>query len=453
MTTLRPFQIEGVHQIYRFRGRALLADEMGLGKTLQALYWILKTPKHRPVVVVCPASLKWTWQAEALLHFNIRADVIDGRWCRGRQIPSGDVLIINYDILGSWLRKLLPLRPLTVIIDECQFIKSMRAQRTRWTLRLAQLASSVVAMSGTPLVNRPYELWPVLQAVRPDLFPSEREFAWEYCAPRWTFFGWKFDGATNVKKLNRILREECMIRRLKKDVLHDLPPKQHAFVYFKLRPREQEKYQEAEEHFLRWLAKISLRKARKAARAQAVVKVGYLIRLAVELKLPYTIQWIRDFFEGHPGKKLVVFTSHRIVVDKLRAAFPDRCVVVDGRVTGQHRQDAVRQFRSHRKKDLFIGNWIAAGVGLTLVSAHHVVALDFPWTPGELAQGGDRVHRIGQTQTSYFHFLALLDTIEQKQVGYLRRKSRVLGAVLDNTKQTKDASMLDALLKDFERRM
>src|SRR6516225_4278688 len=92
ITKLLPFQQEDVKRIYGFKGRAILGSEMGLGKTIQALYWITKIPKHRPVVVVTPASVKYMWQAEALLHFNLHTMVLDGHYKKGRELP-GDIII------------------------------------------------------------------------------------------------------------------------------------------------------------------------------------------------------------------------------------------------------------------------------------------------------------------------------------------------------------------------
>ena len=447
MTQLIPFQKEGVRQIYRFAGRALLADQMGLGKTLQALYWLLKIPSRRPAVIVCPASMKYTWQAEAQLHFNLHTEVLEGCNPTTTELP-GEIVILNYNILSYWLPVLLKARPRAVIFDEVHFIKSPTAKRTKHSIQLADSADSVVGLSGTPLTNRPIELWTVLRAICPTLFPSREKYAWEYCAPRYTIWGWRFDGATNLPKLNRVLRENCMIRRLKKDVLQELPAKQSRYVCFRLKSYRE--YDEAQNNFIAWLQKQDPKKAKRAQKAEAISKIGYLMRLCARLKLQWTEQWIRDFFEAHPGKKLVAFTMHTFVIDYLKERFSQRCVVIDGRVPSRERQDAVRQFRSHARKDLFLGNWQAAGVGITLVSAHNIAALDFPWTPGDLLQGGDRCHRIGQRNEVIMHYLALLGTVEEKQINLLRKKTKVLDAVLDGARDSQDLDIFNELLKEFQ---
>lgn len=448
MTTLRPFQREGVRAIYGFRGRVLLADEQGLGKTIQALEWVRRIPQRRPVVIVCPASVRYTWQAEAALHFNMRTEVLEGFWTGGRGLP-GEIVILNYDILKSWLPVLIRERPQCVILDEIHYCKNISAGRTKAAIKLVKRASSVVGLSGTPLTNRPIELWPVLKIIRPDIFPSREIFAWRYCAPRHTFWGWKYDGATRLPELNRILRSECMIRRLKKDVLPELPDKTRRIVSFKLKSYTE--YNRAEQDIVAWLKEFSPARANKARKSKALVKVGYLLRLAAKLKLPQTLQWIEEFFENHPGQKLFALTMHTFVIDYLKERFK-HCVVIDGRVTGRRRDEAVRTFQSNRRVNLCLGNWKAAGIGITLHASCNGVGLDFPWTPGDLLQGEDRLHRIGQKKNVWIHYLVALQTIEEKLMKLLRRKSKVLDSILNGKASADDFDIFDELLNTLNQR-
>lgn len=444
VTTLLPFQFEGVRAIHQFGGRALLADDMGLGKTIQALYWVLKTPKRRPVVIVSPASMKFTWQAEAALHFGLRAAVLESK--NSKTLPKEELLIINYDILADWLKPLLKLRPKMVILDEVHYITNPRAKRSRAVHKLCRNVSSVVGLSGTPFTNRPIELWSVLKAIKPSLFPSRQEYAWTYCKPRWTPWGWKYDGAANTKKLNRLLRQHVMVRRLKTEVARDLPSKQRQSVVFRLSPQQAKEYQEAEQDFLVWLAKKNQARADRAKKSPALTKIGYLLRLVAELKLEFSIQWIKEFFETNPDKKLVAFTMHTFVIERLLKVFP-HMLIVDGSVSGRKRFEVVRQFQNNRKSNLLVGNWRAAGVGLTMTAAHNAAALDFPWTPGDLLQGEDRLHRIGQKTDVLIHYLTTFGTIEEKLVRILQRKARVLDAVLNEGLDADELNIFDELLE------
>jgi SWI/SNF-related matrix-associated actin-dependent regulator of chromatin subfamily A-like protein 1 len=449
MSTLRPYQTEGVEAIYHFRGRALLADEMGLGKTIQALTWIRKIPKRRPVVIVCPASVKYTWQAEAHQHYNMRTEVLEGRASGRMQTLPCDVVILNYEILKSWLPLLRKFKPQVIILDEIHYITNPEAQRTKAVFKLVKGAKSVVGLSGTPLLNRPVELWPVLKAIRPDLFPDFDKFAWRYCKPRFTPWGWTYDGATHTKELHRILRQECMIRRLKKDVLTELPDKQRRAVPFRLKSYVE--YHQAQDDFLKWLNKKSVTKAKRASRSQALTKIGYLLRLVAELKMDWTQKWIEEFFIAHPDQKLVAFTMHTAVIDRLKERFRDKCVVIDGRVTGRAKHDAVRAFQNNRRIRLFLGNWKAAGIGITLTAASHAAALDLPWTPGALLQGEDRLHRFGQKLKVILHYLMAMGTIEEKQIKILRRKTKVLDAILNGEAAPEDLNFFDELLEEMSR--
>jgi SWI/SNF-related matrix-associated actin-dependent regulator 1 of chromatin subfamily A len=360
----------------------------------------------------------------------------------------GPIVILNYDILKSWLPALIASKPEILILDEISFCKSRNAQRTKAAIQLSQLPSSVVGLSGTPLTNRPIELWSILQIIRPDIFPDHNAFAWRYCQPKWDArWGWQFNGAANLQELHGILRDECMIRRLKKDVLKELPDKTRQVVSFKLDKSSLNEYNKAKTNFIGWLRGISPGKAFRAAKCQALVKVGYLLRLTAKLKLGLTVQWLTEFLESHPGEKLVCLTMNTFVIDHLAARFP-RHVIIDGRVTGIKRVEAVRKFQSHSKVDFLFGNIKAAGLGLTLTAARQGVFLDFPWNPGDLIQGEDRVHRIGQTKDVIIHYLATIGTIEEKLIRILREKAATLDAVLNGQMNSTDLDVFDELLRE-----
>lgn len=421
---------------------------MGLGKTIQSLYYLLKTPQRRPVLIVVPASLKWTWQAEAMLHFGLRAEVIEGFWKKGKRLPDCQFLIINYEILSSWMKPLRRLGIQSVVMDEVHFIKNHRSQRARACIKLCKRGpKTVLGLSGTPLTNRPIELWSVLRAIRPDLFPSRIEFGWRYCKPKLNKWSgqWTFKGAANTKELGRILREHVMIRRLKKDHLKELPPKTRRFMLLKMSRKDELEYHEAETHFIRWLTKRSPTRAERAKRSEHLTKVGYMMRLVAELKLNATRKWIQDFFEAHPEEKLVAFTMHTNVIDYLKECFP-HAIVVNGEVKGRKRFEAVRQFQNNRRSNLLLGNWKAAGVGLTMTAAKNLAALDYPWTPGDLLQGEDRIHRIGQKHNVIIWYLAVLGTIEEKLIKLLRSKSKILDEILNGEDSADELNIFDDLL-------
>jgi len=289
---------------------------MGLGKTIQAL-WYFKRNKKSPVVVICPASLKYNWAREAAVHIRERAEILEGTKPPKKKVfKQNPFVIINYEILGPWLDYLIDLDPQLVILDECQYIKNRRAKRTRYVKQLVKGVPHVLALSGTPLTNRPAELWTTLNIIRPDLFKSFMSYALEYCNARRTPWGWEYKGAKNLDKLHDILTENCMVRRRKVDVLKDLPAKSRHVVSVPLENRHE--YDEAEEDLILWLSKYSKRKANNAARAERLVKMGYLKRLAATLKLKAVTDWIDRFLE-ETDEKLVVFAIHRDIIKSLRS--------------------------------------------------------------------------------------------------------------------------------------
>ncbi len=449
ITVLRPYQMEGAMRIREMGGRVLLADSMGLGKTLQALYWCYKTKKARPIIVVCPASLKWNWEREAAHHLGMLSMVLEGRRPpkRGFGITPPALIILNYDILGSWLDFLRALNPQVVILDECHNIKNQESQRSIASRQLCVGVPHVIALSGTPITNRPAELWPTLNILFPARYDSFFAFALRYCKPRRMPWGkWSYTGAKNLDELHANLKNECMIRRLKKDVLKELPEKTRTVVPVKLEAGRMREYKEATTDFLGWLKRLSPERAKRAAKAEALVKVGYLMRLVARHKVPNIFEWIDNFEEESDGK-LVIFSVNSPMIRALERRYHGRAVTVDGSVTGKARMQAVDEFHHEKDCRFLIGHYKSAGEGLNLTCASTVLRVDFPWTPGAMLQAEDRVHRMGQKNASMIYDMVAIDTIEEDICRLLEDKQAVLSQVLDGgTNEADDLSIATDLL-------
>ncbi len=447
MTRPLPFQKEDAAAIERFDGRCLIASEMGTGKSLISLLWGNRNPELRPIVIVCPASLKWNWQREASIHFGLLAEVLSGMKPNPGSINVSSIYIINYDILGPWIPFLKSINPQIVILDEVHFISNQRTRRCKHTRMLCRDVPHVLALSGTPLTNRPYELWPTLNILQPSQYPSAWIFAQAHCDPKMTPWGWDFSGASNLNLLHKRLLKTCMIRRLKKDVLSELPAKRRAVVPMEMsNPKE---YRNAVKDFYGWLSAKSVAKANRARNAEALVKVGYLKQLAASLKMPSVIDWIDDFL-AESDEKLVLFAVHKNVIHQLEERYRHQCVVIDGDVTGQDRQRAVDAFQKSSKVRLFIGNIKAAGVGITLTAASTVAFIELGWTPGEHVQAEDRLHRISQLNSVMCYYLLAKDSCEEKICGLIQAKMAVLDKVLDGKTNGESLDIFDLLLKSLE---
>src|SRR5690606_19617797 len=168
---LFPFQKQGVVFIEKRKGRALIADEMGLGKTIQAAAWLQLHPEKRPAIILCPASLKLNWAKELreTLSTKDKIQILQGT----KPYPiTEDIIIINYDILNSWVETLQAINPRVLIIDEAHYIKNSSAIRTQATKKLAKGIPHVIALAGTPIVNRPVEGFNIFQILDRNRFPN-----------------------------------------------------------------------------------------------------------------------------------------------------------------------------------------------------------------------------------------------------------------------------------------
>ncbi len=447
---LFPFQKQGVAFIEEKGGRALVADSMGLGKTIQALAWLALHPEKKPVIVLCPASLKLNWkqEIEKTLPDNPKVQVLQGKTpCK----ISAEIIIINYDILNPWVETLRSINPQVLIFDEAHLIRNNSAIRTKATKKLAKKIPHVIALTGTPIVNRPIEGFNIVQIINKTIFPSFWEYAHKYCGAKHNGFGWDFTGATNKEELHKKLTESIMIRRKKEDVLKDLPNKVYSYVPMEL--DNEKEYQKAEREFIRYLLEHKgLEAARKAKQAEHLVKIEALKQLAVKGKMKQAVEWIQNFIEGGNGDgKLVVFATHKETINQLMEEFKEVAVKVDGSVNTENRNRAVEKFQNDPTVKLFVGNIQAAGVGLTLTAASSVAFLELPWMPGELVQAEDRCHRIGQKNTVNIYYLLADNTIEYKIAEMLDNKRGVLDAVLDG-KETKEARLLTELIKSYQKK-
>ena len=441
--TLFPFQSVGVQFIESRSGRALIGDEMGLGKTVQALAWLQMHPDFVPVVIVVPASLKLNWEKEARAWItNPRIEILNGTkpWT-----PTGDILIINYDVLANWVDRLRQLNPKVVITDECHYYKSTKTKRTKAVQKLTKGIPHVIALSGTPVINRPIEIFNAINIIDPSIFPGYWQYVQRYCNARHNRFGWDLSGCSNSEELHRILVDTIMIRRLKKDVLLDLPDKVYSFVPLEL--DNEKEYREANNNFIRFITTIKGQAAaEKAKKAEVLVQVETLKQLAVRGALRQSVEWIRNFLDV--DGKLVVFASHKFVIDTLQKEFASIAVKLDGSTNNSERQKAVDSFQNDPNVRLFIGNIQAAGVGITLTASSNVVFLELPWTPGALRQAIDRVHRIGQKDCVNVYYLFATNTIMRHLVDIIDAKQRVLDAVLDG-KESDENSLLGLLINSL----
>lgn len=456
MTKAYPYQLKGVKLIRQFNGRALLADEMGLGKTLQSLLYIQEKDAF-PAIVICPACLKYNWQAEVRKHLGIRADIFETTkphaWS---SFTRHKIAIINYDILEGWMPYLKKmkrrLKVKTVIVDECKEIKSSTSKRNKLVRKVCARIPNVIMIDGTPLTNRPIELYPALHILRPDIFDSRFAYGTTYCEGTVRNGKWEYRGATNLDKLHELLKESCMIRRRKADVLKDLPAKSRYVVPLEIENRKE--YEKATSDFFGWLAKFGgVRKVMAAHRADAFVQLGYWKRLAAELKLKAIKEWIDNWFLT-TDEKLIVFGVHKKILRPLKERYKDLSVFVDGSVTSHKRHLAIEQFNRDKRCRLGIGNIKAFGQGWSATSCSTTCHIEIDWVPARHTQGEDRVHGIGRGvkgKAAFAYYLVAHDTIEESLCSLVQKKQKIISAVLDGDEDIEDFDIFDALLLELNK--
>ena len=438
---LKPFQRAGVRYLLSQR-RAFLADEQGLGKTIEALA-TLEADNAYPAIVVCPASLKLNWLRELSLWLPHRsAQALTGTRASA-PIEPADVTVVNYDIVAGRLPALAAIAPRALVLDESHYCKNAAAKRTQ---AVAHLSTSVprdglvLALTGTPVMNRPPELISQLRILgRLADFGSGAQF------------GKRFRGPDAHLRLHWHLRARCFARRLKADVLPQLPAKTRAVVPIEL--DNEPEYRLAERDLVAWLQSQPLdlheldARVAAALRAERLVRLNALKLLAARGKLHAALAWIHDFCSS--GERLVVFAHHREIQRALLERFPHALHIL-GEDSPVARDAALRAFQEpdSAQNQLIICSIEVAGHGITLTRSSNVAFLELDWTPAKHDQAEDRCHRIGQEDTVNATYLLAAGTVDETIGTLLERKRAVIGAVTDGLEEDEEG-VVDALVREL----
>lgn len=445
---LKDYQTEGV-LFLSSRKASYLGDTMGLGKTVQTLV-ACDIKNNFPVLIICPNSLKCNWVNEIEKFISNRSSEIIT--AKTKQISKDkDFYIINYDIIGKKLEQLIELNLKAVVLDESHYIKESKTARFKAIDKLIVNSNieNRILLSGTAITNRPKEL--LSQVLILDrlscLAKNEFNFLEKYCNGKKTRFGWDFSGASNTKELHEKMTANFYLRREKENVLKELREKQYNTIQFEIDNRKE--YNQAYNNLENYLMKIKDDDdddVRDIGNAKHLVEIEVLKQLAVKGKLKSSIEWIEDFIEN--DEKLVLFCHHKEAIKELQGYFKDS-LTIDGSTSIEDRQTAVDLFQNDISKKLIICSIKSAGVGLTLTASSNVAFLEFTWTPSDIDQCSDRVHRIGQKNNVNIYYLVAKDTIEdQKILPLIEKKRKIFNAVV----RGEDVSAKDlksSIIKDF----
>ena len=483
--TLYEFQKEGVKKMLSMNTNILLADEMGLGKTVQGAVYLSLKKNSVPALIICPASLKMNWSREIEKWTDYKTYIIEGRnpqYLTKEFIEKYPVWIINYDILGvedkeakdeemqrrkqakeagypyrkktikvnGWCDELVKHNFQTIIADEVQYIAEPETIRARAVTQICNALkdSKKLFISGTPYETKTSQFYTCLSILDPSQFNNRYRYLMRYCNPVKTFFGWKFDGLSNAEELHAKI-SRFMIRRLKKDVLTQLPPKIRAVVPMQVTSEERKLYDDVD-----WQFEQDILNGVKNKKEQ-IGHISHLKQASYKAKEKAVIRWIKDYLT-YQNQKLVVFIYHHSTYDALMKEFGYCSVGLTGATPPNERQNVVDKFQSDEKVFLFIGQIKASGVGLTLTKASATCFVEFGSTAPQHEQAEDRVHRIGQEADSVMaYYLILENSIDEDIMKTLERRNKDLKKVMnneDNASLFNAEDMQEAILAEYKKR-
>eukprot|EP00929_Paragymnodinium_shiwhaense_P037317 TRINITY_DN19900_c0_g1_i1.p1 TRINITY_DN19900_c0_g1~~TRINITY_DN19900_c0_g1_i1.p1 ORF type:complete len:813 (-),score=160.77 TRINITY_DN19900_c0_g1_i1:92-2530(-) len=467
--SLLPYQVAGIQFGLENGGRVLLGDEMGLGKTVQALILALHYYSDWPLLVVCPSSLCQQWRDEVIAWLPTAAVG-----------PGSEVFIVSYDLLARnpKFQRLPDGRKIRMIIcDEAHFLKSAGAKRSQAVCPLVAGARRAILLTGTPAVNNAAELFTIVDSLLPGLIPSQdafnKRYAEECKVPTRGRQIVIYKGSKRPEELHRLLRSTVMVRRLKADVLDQLPSKRRQRVRLNADQLDQSMMKE----FAR-LKRTVGEKGKLEALAEALHQGEpvdgmadphddtmpsteadvpprttpknhlHLITELFSLTSQAKEKPVREYVQYlvHAGCRFLLFAHRLATLDYLEDELKKLAVKyirIDGSVSVAHRAVRVEQFQKDNSVQVALLSITACGQGLNLQSASTVVFAEFYWVVGQMLQAEDRVHRVGQTNAVNVHYLLAPGTLDEEMYKILNRKHCDTTATLDGLKKVLELEYLE----------
>lgn len=430
------YQLDGI-KFCASKKASLLADEPGLGKTIQTV-GVINVCNLKKILIICPASLSYNWKNELNKWLKEPLKIQIVKTGSDTIKLDSNVIIASYGLTVSEniLEQIKKIDVWDLVaIDEAHYLKNFQAQRTKIILgkeTFLSKAKKIMLLTGTPILNRPIEIYPLLKTLFPQVlgkYAKYQEFTKRYCNGHMTATGWnvtantKWDvsGSSNETELKEKLKQ-IMIRRFKKDVIKDLPDKIYQVIDLyssdsqlqEIINREKLVYDDLQNSGLDLYA------------AMATVR-----RELGEAKIPEIVKHVKMLMKSGI-EKLVIFAHHKEVIRQLSEELEEyKPVVMTGETSSKERQNVVDFFQNKKEHQIFIGNMISAGVGITLTAASHVVFAEFSWSPAEIQQAIDRCHRIGQKNCVIAQFLTIQNSLDSHMIKTIIDKEFIIDKIVN----------------------
>ena len=463
--------------------KVILADEMGLGKTRQAIIAAQEDCEGMTglKLIICPASLKINWQREIKMVVpDAFVQVIESG--KEKQIQPIGWVVINYDMLQKYRSQLIGLKEahwvVAGILDEAHYIKGKKTIRATTALEIVTGLDRVYCLTGTPVMNRPAEMFNLLRAISHPLGARKSFYSTRYCGGHIQIIPrrngqilrfWDESGATRLPEL-RDLTKDSILRRTKDEVL-DLPDKIISVENVKMTNEWKKVYDEAWENYISWVeAHPEGKNFENILNAQALVEIGKLKQVCSIAKIKRIAEDIESAIEQ--GEKVIVFSQFTNTIKQIaeeakkikietgmkdgwgkNVMQPAGVVTLTGEDNMNARQESVDAFQNEDNVKVFVANIKAGGVGLNLTAATQVMFADMDWSPAIHDQATDRAHRIGQNKMVNVRYYVMENTIEEDIVEILQKKLQTIGQIVDGKAEAEDGTLAGEFLDRLKKRM
>lgn len=423
-------------------GNHINGSSVGTGKSLCSVLYAEMLDLF-PCMVVCPASVKSGWLREwKETNPGRRVSIISTS--SPPEDFEADVIVINYDILGKRVTKENGKTSLEirldgmkkksfslVIADEIHFLKNRKSIRSKTFKKLTHKVPSVIGLSGTLIMNRPAELLNILMLIEriKEIAPDDQYhhyFFERYCNMKETNFGMDISGASNIKELNRLLKECCYFQVSKRDALKELPSISENVVECEITNKRA--YKKADNDLLQFIEDKfkDQEKVDKAARAEFLVKLSTLKQLSLEGKEKFIKKWVEEWMEANEEEKLLVFASQSAILTKIAEEFKEG-LLITGSTTTKKRDENLQKFTLEKNKRVLFANIGCLGTGVDGLQkvCSNMAILELPPRPSDLVQVIGRLERSGQENPVTIQYLLSPETIDQDLWEMLKGKKDV----------------------------